>query len=396
MYKADNSVMSYLKPDKGITNPKNTKEILKKVLKWAKILAFLFMIICMLWGCVQMYDSNYTIQQITDMTGNKVYAPGASFEIIIRSLGQIGGKNHWVALNSSGEIMEYGYNAITSWGEAWTKTGSPFYGIFVYPTAYVLTGIVNGLSGTLNPGLDSESQRVYGIAAFFGIFFTVLIIRTITLAFSWKSQKNQIKMQSMQLKQAEITAKYKDKKDPASKQKQQQETMALYKKEGVSPMSSIGGSFASMPFLFAIYAVIRSTRALKIGNVGEISLIEVPWQQIKEGNWVYFSLLAVYLPLQILSMLLPTILQWIKQKNVSLTEAQRKARKKQLIMQLVMMVVFIFVVATVASGVAIYWIISSTYQICQTLGFHFYNQKHIKTGNKETERRLRQAKKQAK
>ncbi|KAF5295855.1 hypothetical protein FQA39_LY13028 [Lamprigera yunnana] len=186
-----------------------------------------------------MYQSPYMVQQITDIAGNKVFAPGVSFEIIIRSLGETGGKTITLSL-------------------------------------MVFMGIINGFSGTLNPTLDPESQRVYGIAVFFGIFFTVLIIRSITLAFSWKSQVNQGKMQDIQLKAAEIKAKYKDKKDTQSKQKMSQETNALYKKEGISPFGALGGSFASLPFLFAIYTIIRSTRSLKIANIGEISLIKQP------------------------------------------------------------------------------------------------------------------------
>lgn len=197
-------------------------------------------------------------------------------------------------------------------------------------------------------------------------------------------------MQDMQIKQAEIQAKYKGKKDRVSRQKMTMETQALYKKEGISPLSSLGMGFAPLPFLFAIYAVVRSTRVLKIANIGAISLIEKPWYQLTHGQPVYLALLAVYLPLQIVSMLLPTFLQYRRQKGSALSAAQKKARRRNLIIQLVMIVVFIFVVASIASGVAIYWIMSSTFQIAQTLGFHFYNQKKGRKGSQERERRLRQ------
>lgn len=333
-----------------------------------------------------MYQKDFTVYQVVDMTGRKVFAPGTAFEIIVRSLGEHGGKNHIV----NGDLQEYGFNGIFSWGDAFAKTHSPFYGFFVYPMAFVLVGILKGFSGTLNPGLDAASQRSYGIAAFFSIFFTVLIVRSITLVFTWKSQVNQDKMQSMQLKQAEIQSKYKDKKDMQSKQKQQAETMALYKREGLSPMSAMTGTFASMPFLFAMFAIIRSTRALKIANIGQISLIEAPWERLTHGEPVYLALLATYLPLQMLSMLLPTLLQYVKHKTKTLTEAQKKARKKNLIMQIVFMVIFIIIVATISSGVAIYWILSSTFQIGQTLGFFYYNQRKNGPGNRERDRRLRQ------
>jgi YidC/Oxa1 family membrane protein insertase len=83
-------------------------------------------------------------------------------------------------------------------------------------------------------------------------------------------------MQDLQLKQTEITEKYKGKKDMASRQKQQMEMQALYKKEGLTPFSAITLSIASMPFLIAMFAVVRSTLSLKIASVGKISLIDQP------------------------------------------------------------------------------------------------------------------------
>ncbi|MCL8211626.1 Membrane protein insertase YidC [Mesoplasma sp. JKS002658] len=384
-------VLDYFNPKQS--NEPKSKRVRRQIWKWTKIIGFLFVLISMVWGCAQMYQSDYMVSQVTDMTGAKIFAPGTAFEIIIRSLGESGGRIHMPHGDIS-DFGEYGYNSITSWGQAFTVTKSPFYGFFVYPIAFILVGLVKGFSGTLEPGLDAHSQRIFGVSVFFAMFFTVLIIRLITLLFSWKAQKNQDKMQDMQIKQAEIQAKYKGKKDQVSRQKMTMETQALYKKEGISPLSSVGMGLAPLPFLFAIYAVIRSTRVLKIANIGAISLIEQPWHQVTHGQPIYLALLAVYLPLQIVSMLLPTFLQYRRQKGTALSEAQKKARRRNLIIQLVMIVVFIFVVASIASGVAIYWIMSSSFQICQTLGFHWYNQHKRQKGSQERERRLRQERKQ--
>jgi YidC/Oxa1 family membrane protein insertase len=92
-------------------------------------------------------------------------------------------------------------------------------------------------------------------------------------------------------------------------------------------------------------------------------------------------------------MFLPTFLQMKKQKGKKLTDAQKKSRKRNLIMQIIFAVMFIFFVASVASGVAIYWIFSSAFQIFQTLAFHLYNKSHQKKGSQEKNRRVRQAKK---
>ncbi|MBY7704367.1 YidC/Oxa1 family membrane protein insertase [Vibrio harveyi] len=104
----------------------------------------------------------------------------------------------------------------------------------------------------------------------------MLIIRVLTLLMGFKSQINQHKMQDIQLKVAEIQDKYKNKKDMQSRQKQQAEIQAAYQREGMSQFSSLAGSFAPLPFLFAIYAIVRSTRSLKIATLGPIALIEGP------------------------------------------------------------------------------------------------------------------------
>ncbi|ARU90889.1 inner membrane protein translocase component YidC [Spiroplasma clarkii] len=326
MYKQDYSKYFGGKNGKGKRTP---KDILKTIWGWTKIVIFIFIIISMLWGCVQMYQSDYTVGQIKDMSGNNIFAPGVSFEIIIKSLGDSGYKNHFFDVDAvNGTISEYQFKSISSWLSAFSETGgSFFYGFFVYPLAFVLVGFIRLFSGTNAEGVIDATKANYGVSALFAIFFTSLLVRGITLAFTWKTQLNQEKMTNVTMKQAEIQAKYKGSSDPATKQKQHMEMMALYKKEGISPLSSMATQFLSMPFLFAMFSIVRSVRVLKVTTIGQITLIEQPWAQIQAGNYVYMSIIAVYLPLQILSMLLPMFLQMTKKSKKPITEKQRKARK---------------------------------------------------------------------
>ncbi|UZQ29597.1 MAG: membrane protein insertase YidC [Spiroplasma phoeniceum] len=312
----------------------------------------------------------YGTAQILDVSGQKVYKPGVFFEII---LGYVNvGKEHFFHFEN-GQLYEYPYLAIRTWSDAFVKTSSPFYGCFVFPVAWILVNLIYCFGG-----LDN------GAGIIGALFLTSLIVRLITLIFSWKAQRNQDKMQLMQIKQAEIQAKYKGSKDPTAKQKQQMEMMQLYRKERVSPLSTIGSSFLSIPFLIAMYTVVRATRELKMATIGQISLIEKPWDMITSANYVYLALLFVYLPIQILSMILPTILNLRKTRII--TKEQKKARKRQFIMQGVMIVVFFVVTISIASGVAIYWIFSAFIQILQTLGFHFlrFKKRSKKNKNKES------------
>ncbi|AGM26599.1 inner membrane protein translocase component YidC [Spiroplasma syrphidicola EA-1] len=324
--------------------------------KWTKIVLYLFLLISMLWGCGMMMVPKYNYWTIMDATGQNVYKPGVFFEILV-GLGANIGKEHFFHV-VNGQLYEYGYLGIRTWAEAFTKTASPFYGFFVFPIAWLMVNLINGFGGLSN-----------GAGIIGAIFLTSLLVRLITLMFSWKAQKNQDKMQLMQIKQAEIQAKYKNSNDPAAKQKQQMEMMQLYRKEGVSPLSTIGASFLSIPFLIAMFTVVKATRDLKIASIGQISLIEKPWDMIQSGNFIYLLLLLVYLPIQIVSMILPTILNLRKTKVIS--KEQKKARKRQFIMQGVMIIVFFVVTITIAAGVTIYWIFSAFIQILQTLAFHF-------------------------
>jgi len=96
------------------------------------------------------------------------------------------------------------------------------------------------------------------------------------LVFTFKAQRNQERMQAVQLKTAEVQAKYKQSRDSYAKQKMQMELMAIYKKEGINPISSFIPMFLSIPFLTAMFTVMRSTNLLKTAQIGLIKLIETP------------------------------------------------------------------------------------------------------------------------
>gem|GEM_PF-560357 len=96
------------------------------------------------------------------------------------------------------------------------------------------------------------------------------------MVFTFKAQRNQERMQAVQLKTAEVQAKYKQSRDPYAKQKMQMELMAIYKKEGINPISSFIPMFLSIPFLTAMFTVMRSTNLLKTAQIGLIKLIETP------------------------------------------------------------------------------------------------------------------------
>lgn len=318
-----------------------------------------------LWGCGQTIgDPNVQTGAVISPYDFKTYNVAAVFFELLIGNNDIA-KNHIFHFNN-GSIYEYGFTGIRTWSEAWTQTKSPFFGMFVYPIAWILINISAGLSG----GVDVNG-KYWAVSIIFAIIFTTLIIKLITLVFTFKAQQNQEKMQSVQMKTAEIQAKYKHSRDPNAKQKQQMELMAIYKKEGINPMAAFIPMFLSLPFLTAMFTVMKSTNLLKNTVVGAISLVEQPWSMVTSGNFMYLIIIVVYVPTQLVSMLLPMFLNRSRQKIK--TKESKAALKKQIIIQSIMIFMFLFYVCVAPSGLGIYWIISGILQIFQTLGFHYYN-----------------------
>ena len=84
------------------------------------------------------------------------------------------------------------------------------------------------------------------------IIIVTLIIRVLLLPFGFKQIKSMQHMQALQPKIKDLQRKYKN-----NKQKQQEETMKLYKEAGVNPLGGCLPMLLTLPFLFAMYAVIR-------------------------------------------------------------------------------------------------------------------------------------------
>ncbi|QHX36251.1 inner membrane protein translocase component YidC [Spiroplasma sp. TIUS-1] len=345
----------------------------KRIWKITKIVLFLFLIFSALWGCVQMMQPDYIVSQVTDQFGNKMFSSGVGFEIAFFSESAF--KSQWTVL-IKGSPYTYSLNYVSSWGEAFTNTGfSPFYGFFVYPMSALLVWIVSLFSAVDAAGLMDPTSTSYGVAAFFSIVFAAIAIRGLTLAFSFKAQMNQGKMNELSIKSSAINDKYKGQTSNEAKMKKQREISELYKKEGVSQVSMIVSMLVSMPFLIAMLATIRASHAFKVGSVGSVSFIATPFSEMTAGNFQYLAIVVVYLMLQITTMFLPQFLEKFLSKNPkSYTAEQKKAKKKQLIFQIIFIVMFFFIINSIAAGVAIYWIFSSLFQVCQTVGFFIYRE----------------------
>gem|GEM_PF-766169 len=107
---------------------------------------------------------------------------------------------------------------------------------------------------------------IYGVVGSFGISIILLtiLIRVVLLPLGIKQIKSMQAMQAIQPKVKELQKKYK-----GNKQKQQEETMKLYKDAGVNPLGGCLPVLLQFPLLIAMYAVIRPPILIPVTSAGK-------------------------------------------------------------------------------------------------------------------------------
>jgi len=179
----------------------------------------------------------------------------------------------------------------------------------------------------------------YGLA----IIVVTLIIRTILVPLNVKQLKSSKGMQDIQPQMKELQKKYSS-KDQKTQQKLQQETMELFKENGVNPLAGCLPIFVQMPVLIAIYHAIMRTDA------------------IQGHTFLWFSLDS---PDYILPLIAggATFLQQ-KLMMSGNTASQNPQMAAMLYLMPIMITVFAFFFP---SALALYWVVGNVFMVAQTI-----------------------------
>lgn len=212
------------------------------------------------------------------------------------------------------------------------------------------------------------------------IIFTI-VIKLVTFPLTAQQFKSQAKMQELNQskKMAEIKKKYKD-----DKQREQQETMALYKEMGINPLGgclplliqfpimiglyqSIMLAMASAPIQLltlsrSIYQFIPAALLIPINN--QFLGMNLALPELTTG--IHISLASFTLPIPIMTILvvLTTFLQSRMMTPVSSNPNDQSAQMSKS-MNLMMPLMMGGITLTLASGLAIYFIVSNVLGIAQ-------------------------------
>ncbi len=352
-----------LLPDFAALNKADEKKIgrnkiIKEILKWLKVLIYLFFFSMGLYGCGQSLGE-YWIQTSASMgSGLEIgFAPGATGDYIFDLIA-----------NPSGQML-YPFSEFT-------MAYGPFYGLFVWPFAQLLLHF-----------MFATRSWVGGLNAFVGIFLILFIIKIITFPISIKSNFASEKMTGVQGKVAEINAKYKNVSDMQGKQKKQAEMQDLYRKNNVKPFASIEQIFITLPIFLIVYRVVTIVRPLKASflfGIWDLSLSPISqiFSQFTNNGWTYLFFIALVVPSQFLSQRLPQ--RWVKSRNKNATTigvANNKQLKKTKTVQNVFTIFMAIIAITTAAGIGLYWFFNSLLSLLQSYIVHLIILKRRQSGS---------------
>ena len=184
--------------------------------------------------------------------------------------------------------------------------------------------------------------------------FTVLV-RLLTLPFTLPAQRSAKVQQELQPEIENIRKKY-----AKDKEKQSQEMMKLYKEKGINPMMGCLPMLLQLPIMFAFYQSIVKALAntpLQMISLGK-SVSSSLSQLVPLGSRFLWLDLGYPDPTFILPILVVAT-TWIQQKMSTPPSTDPQAASMTQSMQITMPLMFGFITMSLASGLAVYFVISN-------------------------------------
>lgn len=223
--------------------------------------------------------------------------------------------------------------------------GSIFNTVLYYPLFNSLIFIYNWL-----PGHD------FGLA----IIVLTIAIRLVLYPVAVRALHSQKALQALQPKLQEIQKKY-----AGDKEKQAQETMAMYRTEKINPFSGLFLALVQLPILIALYQVFwQGLRPEELNNLysfvanpGSINSVFIGWVDLAKPS-LWLAVGAGILQYYQTKMLLPTP-----------DASKPKENGMALMMQKQMVYLFPFITVIILwnlpSALGLYWIVSGAFSIVQ-------------------------------
>ena len=207
--------------------------------------------------------------------------------------------------------------------------------------------------------LYSMANSNFGIAI---VLFTI-IIRAGMMPLTVKQSRQMKAMSALQPKLKEIQAKYK-----SDRQRQSQETMKMYKDNGVNPIGCLGPMFIQMPIFIALYQAIIKTVPSEPENLVVLSKYLYGWlpmvrQSIPIESTFFWLDLAKPDPTVILPILVGASMFLMQKMTTMPAMDERQASTNRMMLWMMPIMFGLFASDLIGpgfpSGLALYWVISN-------------------------------------
>jgi YidC/Oxa1 family membrane protein insertase len=190
------------------------------------------------------------------------------------------------------------------------------------------------------------------------ILFTVLI-RAVMMPLTVKQSKQMKSMTALQPKIKEIQNKFKN-----DKQKQSQETMKLYKEQGVNPIGCLGPMFIQFPIWIGLYQAILQTVPNTPESLVKLSGHMYGWLPLVHdvvpinSQFIWMDL-ANPDPSPVVMPILVGISMFLMQKMTTMPAMDDRQASTNKMMLWMMPIMFGFFTMSFPSGLALYWVVSN-------------------------------------
>lgn len=243
-----------------------------------------------------------------------------------------------------------------------------------------------------------------GIAWVLSIIGLTIVVRLLIMPLFVKQIRASRGMQLLQPEMQALQAKYKGKKDPESRQRMNEEMMALYRKHGTNPMASCLPILVQMPIFFALFRVLASLGAVATGGYGRPSigpLTQELAKQVQASSVFGASLSSSFLHsgdntqvkiVTVAMIVIMSVTQWYTMAQLSMKNMSAESLnsdnpmiRSQRMMMYVMPVIFAVSGVNFQIGVLVYWVVSNLW----TMGQQFFTIRNMPAPGSEAEKKYR-------
>ena len=270
-----------------------------------------------------------------------------------------------------------------------------FFDTILFPIQWVVAWIMYG-SHQLFTSLGFQDGP--GFAWVLSIVALVIVIRILLIPLFFKQIKASRGMQMMQPELQAIQKKYKNKKDPSSREAMGRETMELYRKHGTNPMASCMPILLQSPIFFALFRVLYNLPPIADGTKEAIGPIDASVAADIEHSSLFGAQLSdiflqtddwgarIVILFLIVAMSATTFFtqRQLTMKNMPKAALEGPMANTQKMMLYALPVIFLISGVNFPVGVLIYWTTTNLW----SMGQQFYTIKRMPAPGSEAERLL--------